>query len=88
MRRRALRPPGLAPGVFPPREAVPKDRDSLRDALRPGELLLALHLRLGAREHDPRVRGDSGVPTLPEPPFSHPQREHGPDNNVSRVRSR
>lgn len=81
MRRRALRPSRATPGVLPPRQAVPQDRNSLRNAVRPGELLLALLLGVGAREHDPRIRRDARLSALSEPRFSHPQRIHGSDDH-------
>lgn len=81
LRGGALRPAGASAGVFPPREAVPANRDRVRDAVRVGELLLAVHVRLGAGEHDPRVHRDQGVPAVPEPGLPHAERVDGADDH-------
>lgn len=60
MRRGALRPAGTSSGLLPSRQAVPPSRDRLRDVVRPRELLLALHVRLGISQHDPRIHRDAG----------------------------
>lgn len=82
MRRGALRPPGTPSGLLPSRQAVPQNRDRLRNVMRTRELLLALHFRLGASQHDPRIRRDKGLSAFPEPGFPHSERVDGADDHV------
>lgn len=83
MRRGALRSAGASPGLFPSRQAVPKDRDRLRDVVRSRELLLALHIRLGAGQHDPRICRDEGLSALPKPRLPHSERVDGANDHES-----
>lgn len=87
MRRGALRPAGTTSGMLPSRQAIPQGRDRLRDAVRPRELLLALHVRLGIGQHDPRVHRDAGRIALQPSRLCHPERIDGADDHVPRPRT-
>lgn len=82
MRRGALRSTGIASSVLPSRQAVPQDRDRLRDVMRPRKLLLAIHVCLGIGQYDPRVRRDEGLSALPEPGLPYFKRVDGTNDYV------
>lgn len=87
MRRGTLRSTGITSGLFPSRQAIPQDRDRLRDVVRPRELLLAIYIRLGIGQYDPRVRRDEGLSALPEPRLSYFKRVDGTNDHVPQPRS-
>ena len=58
----------------------------LPDAVLAGELLLALHLRLGAGQHDPCVHRDARARRLPQRPLLRPLRVDGPDDHEPQPR--
>lgn len=87
MRRGALRPAGTSSGLFPSRQAISKSRDRLRDVVRPRELLLALHVRLGIGQHDSRIHRDASRIALQPPGLCHSERINGADDYVPRPRT-
>lgn len=87
MRRGALRPARTPSGLLPSRQAIPQGRDRLRDVVRPRELLLALHVRLGISQHDPRIHRDAGRIAFQPPGLRHSERVDGADDYVPRPRA-
>lgn len=85
MCRGALRPAGAVAGVLPSLQAVSAHRGGLPDAHLAGELLLALHIRLRAGQHDPVVRGEQGALAVQVPGVSAPIRIDGADDHVPGV---
>ena len=53
----------------------------LPDAVRLGKLLLALHVRLGAGQHDPRLHRDEGAAGAGGRALPPALRVHGPDDH-------
>lgn len=82
MRRGALRLAGTSSGLLPSRQAIPQGRDRLRDVVRPRELLLALHVRLGIGQHDSRIHRDTGRIALQSSGLCHSERINGADDHV------
>lgn len=74
--------------VFPPCKTILTNRDRMRDAERVGELLLALHVRLGIGQHDPSFHRNQGVSTVPVTWFLDTERVDGPNDHVQGPRGR
>lgn len=68
--------------MLPSLQAVPAHRGRLPDADLAGELLLALHIRLRAGQHDTVVRGEQGACAVQMPRISPSVRVDGADDNV------
>lgn len=80
--RGTLRSAGAAAGMLPSLQAVPAHRGRLSDADIAGELLLALHIRLRAGQHDIVVRGEQGALSVQMPGVPQSVRVDGADDNV------
>lgn len=82
MRRGALRSTGTSSGMLPSCQAISQSRDRLCDVVRSRELLLALHVRLGTGQHDPRVYRNARRIALQPPGLCHSERIDGADDHV------
>lgn len=82
MCRGTLRSTGITSSLLPSCQAIPQDRDRLRDVMRPRELLLAIYIRLRISQYDPRIRRDEGLSALPEPGLPYSKRVDGTNDHV------
>lgn len=80
--RRALRLAGAAAGVLPSCQTISSNRHYLLDAGVARELLLAVHVRLRAGQHDTRLRRDAELRPVSDARLPPTEREHGSNDNV------